>query len=589
MVKEKNQAVRDIQHDAETDRTERHRRVLLVQIRNGNDPEAPRKCSGELVSDTDEDNGGGKDVNVGQGQEIGFRRSPLTLSGGLDECQPFSGDTSPSHHRDSLDNWPSAGPIRRLDYGDPIGEKPRPNDPVKDANNGQCSAAHEVSEGTVSTSGMEVPIYCVACRIRRQHTRKPGRSHRGCSGHVNPPSPTTRRNVDLSRSVTSSEAIESAHGAVPLPDKGDNRGNGAFISDRPMSPPTDRTSTRTDVCVCRSEDPSATACYCPNPSFSLDTSPRNRSNINPFYPEMYTSPLLDHRYEESCHCSVVGPIRDEGIVYRSDEHRDIRHQHHPCQSRAAVGVDAEFTGELPLHRLVRGNRPSLDLITALYVEYYHRLKVPHQLAHHQSLGGLFAMDISPVCPLRLCSHHGIRQVAGFLRSARDACADAKLSVTCVNLTNKSGFSSDSAYCSLERHVTSLQYQPLAVREGHITRGDMYSDGEMEEDSGTEECSSSSSSSSSDADVTFVMDPATYTREKLNQRTKDMLTVLKDQFSKLIQEVSEELVRLLQERHELKEQVEMRKIAVEQLVRLQDDTKQVNRDHRQHGVIIGDND
>jgi len=55
------------------------------------------------------------------------------------------------------------------------------------------------------------------------------------------------------------------------------------------------------------------------------------------------------------------------------------------------------------------------------------------------------------------------------------------------------------------------------------------------------------------------------------------------------EVSEELVRLLQERHELKEQVEMRKIAVEQLVRLQDDTKQVNRDHRQHGVIIGDKD
>ncbi len=39
-------------------------------------------------------------------------------------------------------------------------------------------------------------------------------------------------------------------------------------------------------------------------------------------------------------------------------------------------------------------------------------------------------------------------------------------------------------------------------------------------------------------------------------------------------VSEELVRLLQERHELKEQLEMRKIAIEQLVRFQSDNTHV---------------
>lgn len=40
-------------------------------------------------------------------------------------------------------------------------------------------------------------------------------------------------------------------------------------------------------------------------------------------------------------------------------------------------------------------------------------------------------------------------------------------------------------------------------------------------------------------------------------------------------VSEELVVLLQERHDLHEQVDMRKIAIEQLVRLQNEAAQSN--------------
>jgi hypothetical protein len=50
------------------------------------------------------------------------------------------------------------------------------------------------------------------------------------------------------------------------------------------------------------------------------------------------------------------------------------------------------------------------------------------------------------------------------------------------------------------------------------------------------------------------------------------------------EVSEQLVKLLQERHELKEQVDMRKIAIEQLVRFQANTTQYSCDSRRRSVV-----
>ncbi len=53
----------------------------------------------------------------------------------------------------------------------------------------------------------------------------------------------------------------------------------------------------------------------------------------------------------------------------------------------------------------------------------------------------------------------------------------------------------------------------------------------------------------------------------------------------ITEVSEELVELLQERHELQEQVEMRRIAIEQLVRLQNEAAKVEPHSVQMSVIM----
>jgi len=59
-----------------------------------------------------------------------------------------------------------------------------------------------------------------------------------------------------------------------------------------------------------------------------------------------------------------------------------------------------------------------------------------------------------------------------------------------------------------------------------------------------------------------------TRLKLQHRSKEDLLVLMEHFYQQIQAVSEELVELLQVRHDLYEQVDMRQIAVEQLVRSQ---------------------
>ncbi|KAI0215178.1 hypothetical protein LSAT2_032786 [Lamellibrachia satsuma] len=64
----------------------------------------------------------------------------------------------------------------------------------------------------------------------------------------------------------------------------------------------------------------------------------------------------------------------------------------------------------------------------------------------------------------------------------------------------------------------------------------------------------------------------YTREKLGQRSKEDLVVLVEHFSRQARVVSEELVRLLQQKHDYIEQIEMRKVAIEQLLRLQMETK-----------------
>ena len=53
------------------------------------------------------------------------------------------------------------------------------------------------------------------------------------------------------------------------------------------------------------------------------------------------------------------------------------------------------------------------------------------------------------------------------------------------------------------------------------------------------------------------------------------------------EVSEDLVKMLQERHELKEQVDMRKIAIEQLVRFQANTTQYTCDNIRDVISTGD--
>ena len=488
-------------------------RLLLMSdgVRQDSDPDRQAGCRGDL--DSSDADGCSEDVNTDQGQGI-ICRQGAPVDGQVMAAAPPSDGTP---RRDKVKVEPSGG-VQRVCY-DLVVDGSRPDVPENDvygfgdeSQNGGSDELNEVTEMTSDTD--PVPIYCVVCRDWRQQTSKyDNRRYFRSSWRMltrtssRPEAVTTELSGGAKRGVLLTDWPTGGAGLCCC--LADNwycyglHSSGLLYCLR-----TRCTRVHPVVNKWPGEISGITASCCHGNTSSVSDglrSPSNRSDAHLSDPAMWTLFLTNHDSDRQPYSSAHSPtcVRRPCTDYRSDGSDDIRHD----SDQSRVYADGEFAGELPLHRLAQGHVFARDLITDLYLAYYCSLKVPSQMFSMTSYG-VENTDIASARPLEACIHRGLRQVATLCRGDRDsahsACADPRSSGNNVSLTNRS---SDSAYCSLERHVTSFLYQPLAVCGGHVTRDDLDSDGEMEEDSGTEECSSS------DTDVTFVMDPATYTREK----------------------------------------------------------------------------
>ena len=165
---------------------------------------------------------------------------------------------------------------------------------------------------------------------------------------------------------------------------------------------------------------------------------------------------------------------------------------------------------------VQCNLMAFDVPRHLYIDCYRDMNVSQCIIESMDLGEWFSkfMDAFREFPMRHCNHNSNHQETQRNICQNDclgtSCHDAtSSSVICVGLPTKSDFTSDSAYCSLERHANAVEYLILRGIQEYdkgTNNGPGSSDGEMVEDSGTEECSS-------DTEDTLIIDAETYTRDK----------------------------------------------------------------------------